>query len=268
MTASRRAGPIVMITTIFLLGMAARGEAVALPRPHGWVSDLAQSLDDQTRTRLEVLLGELEQKTGDEVAVVVVPALEGESLEQYANDLFKGWGIGKKGKDNGVLILVALSDRRVRIETGYGVEGILPDGLCGDIIRTAMIPYFKEGRYAAGIVSGTTTVARLLARARGVPLTQPFTGEGVRGPQRGSRPPSWWTILLMFAPWMIFLGPLVLLLAAQGTRGRRYRPGAGIWFGPAGGVGGGMRWGGGGFSSGFGGFGGGLSGGGGASGGW
>ncbi|MBI3291534.1 MAG: TPM domain-containing protein [Elusimicrobia bacterium] len=251
-----------LLVTVTTVGVVSYG-AAPFPRPRGWVSDLAKVLDAPTQARLETLFSELEQKTGDEVAVVVVPSLGGESVEQYTNDLFKAWGIGKKGRDNGALLLVAFQERRVRIETGYGVEGILPDGLCGEIIRTAIIPSFKQGRYAEGVLHGAMAVAQVLAQARGVQLTHL--------PQREQhvlrRQQTWWALLFTFLPWVLLLGPVALLLAAQGKRGQRYRGGSGSWLGP--GVGwGGRSWGGGGFSSSFGGFGGGLSGGGGASGGW
>src|SRR5205814_7168110 len=109
------------------------------PKPSSYVSDFAGVIDAQTRQQLESVLAELEQKTSAEVAVVTVRGLEGRDIEGYANDLFTAWGIGKKGKDNGVLFLISPQDRKMRIEVGYGLEGILPDGAVGRIRDTYVL---------------------------------------------------------------------------------------------------------------------------------
>jgi uncharacterized protein len=96
--------------------------------------------------------------------VVTVKSLEGRPVEDYANRLFNAWGIGKKGRDNGVLVLVARDEREMRIEVGYGLEGVLPDGLAGAVIRETFIPRFRDGRYREGIVEGTTRVADIVRR--------------------------------------------------------------------------------------------------------
>ena len=125
------------------------------PRPSQFVSDYAQVLTSPQAQQLEAVITELEQKTSAEVSVVTVNSLDGADIESFAMELFKKWGIGKKDKNNGVLILVALQDREVRIEVGYGLEGILPDGKCGSIIREVMTPAFKNGDYAQGLGAGT-----------------------------------------------------------------------------------------------------------------
>jgi len=121
----------------------------AFPRPDGYVNDFASVLADADEAYLENFLHTLERDTSAEVAVVTVPALDGMTIEEYANRLFADWGIGKTQQDNGVLLVVAVGERSVRIEVGYGLEGILPDGLAGEIIRTEIVPEFKAGKYAA-----------------------------------------------------------------------------------------------------------------------
>jgi uncharacterized protein len=134
----------------------------ALPEHAGYVTDLASVLDDATKAQLTALLSGIEQETTAEVAVVTVTSLEGTTVEDYANRLFKQWGIGKKGKDNGVLILVAPGERKIRIEVGYGIEPVLPDGLAGNIIRNQALPEFRKGDFAGGIMAVVESVSIIL----------------------------------------------------------------------------------------------------------
>lgn len=136
----------------------------ALPKPVGSVNDFAAVLDSGTNADLVALLRETEQRTSVEVAVVTVPSLDGRTIEEYAHQLFAAWGIGKRGLDNGVLILVAPTERKVRIEVGYGLEPVLPDGLAGSIIRNDFLPHFKSGEYSAGILQGARRVAEVVQR--------------------------------------------------------------------------------------------------------
>ena len=108
--------------------------AVSFPKPEGWVTDKAGLLDAGTRGRLEWTLGRVERTTGVEIAVVTFSTLAGQSVEEVAVGLFNAWGIGKKRKDEGVLLLVAKKERKLKIEVGYGLEGTIPDGLAGEII--------------------------------------------------------------------------------------------------------------------------------------
>jgi uncharacterized membrane protein YgcG len=132
------------------------------PTPQDRVNDFAQVLDASTREKLNALITEVEQHTTAEIAVVVVQTTAPVTPKQYATEIFNRWGVGKKGTDNGVIILLAVQDRRVEIETGYGVEGILPDGKMGEIIRTTMIPFFKESRWGEGLLAGTQHIAQVL----------------------------------------------------------------------------------------------------------
>jgi uncharacterized protein len=234
-------------------------------RPTGYVTDLAAVIDPDTKARLEGLCREVEEKTGAQIAVVTVHSLEGESVENFAVDLYKQLGVGSKQDNRGVLLLVAPEERKYRIEVGYGLEPVINDARAGDAGR-AMVPLLREGNYSAAIEAANWMLAKYIADDRGVTLSgQPRTLVRHRE-TRHSSPIGLWGIL--FIVWVIFS----IARAASGRRGG----GGGWWIGPMlGGMGGGWRGGGfggssGGYSGGggFGGFGGGSSGGGGASGSW
>lgn len=139
------------------------------PKPAGAVNDFADILTDRQERALTDLVQSVEDATTTEIAVASVTALDGMTVEEYANRLFAAWGIGQQGKDNGVLILVAPREREMRIEVGYGLEEILPDGLAGQIVQETFIPRFRSGEYGLGIVEGTNRVAAILRRNQ--PLT-------------------------------------------------------------------------------------------------
>lgn len=134
------------------------------PKPTGRVNDFAGILDESTKSALDQLLSDLERKTSSEVAVAVVASLDGMSVEEYANRLFAQWGVGQAKQDNGVLVLVAPNEREMRIEVGYGLEGVLPDGLAGEIIRTEFIPRFRDDDYPGGILAGVRRVTAVVER--------------------------------------------------------------------------------------------------------
>ena len=259
-----RAKPALL--AILLLGsLVAQGTASARtwPKPQGYVSDFAGVVDPASRDSIEAIARELRGKTGAEMAVVTLPDLGGDEIEPVAVDLYQAWGIGKKGKDEGVLILNAVKERRVRIEVGYGLEGILPDGLCGSIIRRVMAPELTQGRHGAGLLRGAAAVAGVIAKDRGVTITGALSMPAEDSGENGNG----------HAVFLVALFVALVLSALfrsgsnrRGWMGRRGGPGGfGGMFGGFGGMGGGFGGGGGG---GFGGFGGGSSGGGGASGGY
>ncbi len=166
-----------LLVILVLAGLAGGGAvaralaATAYPeRPTGMVTDLAGLLGDGARTRLEAMLRDLESKTTAELAVVTVPTTGGEDPKMYAVELFRRWGIGKKGKDNGALLLVTVQERAVEVEVGYGLEGTLPDGLVGEILDRNVVPRFKAGDYEGGITAGAQAIARVIARQAGVEL--------------------------------------------------------------------------------------------------
>ena len=233
------------------------------PAPTARLNDYASLLTPAERERLEALLTERERVTGTQMAIAVFRSLEGESLEDVANALFQKWRLGRKSLDNGVLLVVFVQDRKVRLEVGYGLEATLPDAVAGQIIRDAIAPRFREQRYAAGLEAAVTAVYGRIAP--GSPAQIRRDGES---PRRGLSSRELY-LLFFLACVAITFGSLAWNVSHQRgyTAGRRgWGSGTGGWYGGGGGGGG---WGGGGGSS-DGGFsgGGGSSGGGGASGSW
>ncbi len=125
----------------------------------GYVNDFAGLMDAASTSDLETLIGGVEKGTGAEMAVVTIDSLEGITIEEYAVELFEYWGIGKADEDNGILILVALLDREVRIEVGYGLEGVITDLEAGRIIDDIIVPNFKEENYNRGIYDAVVTIS-------------------------------------------------------------------------------------------------------------
>jgi uncharacterized protein len=254
----------LLLSCLFVLGLwqSAGGEDIKIPAPQGLVSDFAGVIEQSTREQLTRLLQELKDKTGAEIAIVTVETTQPLTAFDYAIKVAEAWKPGAKGKDNGVVFLVATKDRKMFITTGYGVEGVLPDGKVGEIRDEYVVPYFKQGDYAHGILAGTQVMADLIAAEYGVRLSE---GQVPRARTRtgAEAPPSW--ILLVFA--LIALG--LVVAAFTGTRRSRYTRFGGARY--EGGGFGGSGFGGGGFGGsggGFGGFGGGGFGGGGAGGDW
>jgi uncharacterized protein len=154
------------IAALFLAAIPTR--AVDVPYLTGRVVDNAEILKPETRERIAALAKAHEDKTTDQIAVLTIPTLGGESVEEFATRVFEAWKLGQKGKDNGVLVVVAPQDRKMRIEVGYGLEGTLPDVTASRIIRNVMTPAFKGGDFDRGIVDG---VAAIVAQLEGQPAT-------------------------------------------------------------------------------------------------
>jgi uncharacterized protein len=129
-----------------------------------YVQDYANVLSTQTENYINSLGADLDKKTTAQITVVTIPSLEGASIDEYALDLFRTWGIGDKTKNNGVLMLIAVNDHKSRIEVGYGLEGALNDGLTGKIQDQYMIPYFKNNNYNQGTINGYTVLNQLAAK--------------------------------------------------------------------------------------------------------
>ncbi len=189
---------------------------VPFPAPDGRINDFANLLDAEQEARLTAMVQEVEDETTAEIAVATVPSLGGMSVEEYANRLFAQWGVGKADADNGVLILVAPNEREMRIEVGYGLEPILPDGLAGEVIREVFLPHFREGDYASGILDGTTRIAAIVRR------NQTLTEEERQALARGDEPPLW-----IFIP---FFGLFVAVGAGMGGAGVSARAGGALLF--------------------------------------
>ena len=260
-------------------GLGASGASAQDPLPPALtapVNDFAKVIDAASRRELERRITALQRSTGDVVIVATVPTFQPYAdIKEYAVKMFEnhGKGIGERSKDNGLLLVVAVEDRKVSIEVGYGLEPYVTDGFSGDTIRESIRPAFRQGQYGAGLVAGTTRIINRIAEARNVTLQDvpPTPAPAVERRSSGGR---------NFPVSLIVLIVLIILMS-RGRR-RRRRWGGGGWSGwnsgvgpfgggfggTGGGFGGGFGGFGGGGGGGFGGFGGGRSGGGGASGGW
>ena len=247
---------------ISIVWLQADAEPISQLRSIGYVNDFAHVLNGETASQLEDICQQIDQKARAQIAVVTVNSLDGSDIEGYAVDLFKKWGIGNKATNRGVLILLAVNDRRYRIEVGYGLEPILPDGKVGGFGREA-VPYLRNSDYDAALLLLTTRVAGVVAKDAGVQIT---TNKAPPTPSDNGTFPVGTIVFLIILAILIFGTPLRSLLFWWLLFDGGRRRGGGNWGG--GNWGGG--WGGGGFGSGggFGGFGGGSSGGGGASGSW
>ncbi len=149
---------VIGISFICLLSPV-HAQDIDYPDYIGYVNDFAGLMDAASTSDLETLIGGVEKDTGAEIAVVTIDSLEGITIEEYAVELFEYWGIGKADEDNGILILVALLDREVRIEVGYGLEGVITDLEAGRIIDDIIVPNFKEENYNRGIYDAVVTIS-------------------------------------------------------------------------------------------------------------
>jgi uncharacterized protein len=246
------------VAATLLLVMAAQAEPVAKLKPTDYVNDFAHVLDQNSIAQMDEICKQIEEKAHAQIAVVTIHSLDGIDIESYAVDLFHQWGVGNKAKDSGVLILYAIDDHRARIEVGYGLEPILPDGKVTAFEREA-IPLMRSGNYGQALLLVTDRVAEVIAQDAGVQLTTQHVArppaEAVGRPSKGISAGG--VILLIIVVLVILFTPLrgilfwMLLSGMSGGGG--YRGGGGF---------------GGGGGGGFGGFGGGSSGGGGGSSSW
>lgn len=228
-------------------------QAADVPPLRGRVNDYARLLPSEMAQTLETRLAGFESETGHQVALLTIPTLEGEDIEGFSIRVAEAWKLGKKGFDNGVILVVAPKDRKLRLEVGYGLEGVLPDALASRIIREFIVPPFRDNDYALGIATGIEAVLKTI---RGEPLPQ-----AARHKQRGGASGSLVRLLPLLFLLMLFAGagPFGFFPRRRGpgtwmTHGRRHHP---YWGGGFGGGGFGGGFGGGGFSGGGGGFGGG-----------
>jgi len=251
------------LTAALILAFFAIAPALAInfPALTGRVVDQANIIQPDTRAAIEQKSADLEEKSGIQLVVATVSSLEGQEIEPYANELFRKWALGEKQKNNGVLLLVAPNERRVRIEVGYGLEGTLTDALSKVIISNAMTPRFKAGNFSEGISRGVDDIITVLTTDASEWQKRPSLRLDYQQPVDST---SWiifaavlvFFVLLVVSPtfrWFFF-NVVLSALASSGSSGSSYS---------GGGYSGGGYSGGGGFSGG-----GGSSGGGGASGSW
>jgi uncharacterized protein len=250
-----------LILLLFILAGVSRAEPVSQLQPTGYVNDFAHVLNQSTISEIDDICRQIDEKAHAQIALVTVNSLDGSDIESYAVNLFKKWGIGDKASNRGVLILYAIQDRRARIEVGYGLEPILPDGKVGSFQREA-VPLMRAGDHNGALLLVTERVTDVITQDAGVQLTksQPHAHtEQDNQPQPGL---SLGTIAVLAIVFFIVMAtPLrsivfAILFSSLFGGGRGYGRGGG--------------WSGGGFGGGgsFGGFGGGSSGGGGASSSW
>ena len=240
---------VVLVLAIMLCGAFAAAET-KIPKLEQRVSDFTNTLSFQEWQQLDHLLKSFEDSTSTQVVVLMVNSLEGESIEEYTNKAFKENKIGQAKKDNGVLLVIAKQDHAMRIEVGYGLEGVLTDAITSQIIRQEITPHFKADNYFGGIITGVDAIMRATA------------GE-YHADSKGKRAPAasagLLTIIIIFVIFILMPMMVSRRRSIIGSGGHSYYSG----WGYGGGFGGGGFGGGGGFSGG-----GGMSGGGGASGSW
>ncbi len=246
MTISKRVFlPTIFFFLLFSLQTARAGD---FPKPRGSVNDFAAVISPDIEEAIRELSIDILDKTGTSVVVATFPDIERYDIEDFTNRLYEKWGIGKKGEDKGVLILLALKERKIRIETGFGVEGIIPDGMAGAIIDNYVLPDLRQARYGKGLLKSVIAIGQILAKDAGVEIGKYGTLQ--KQPKADQSPGTFSGLLFLIFIIILFSlggrGALPLLLLSGGLSRQRGGFGSG------------------GFSGGFGGFGGGLSGGGGA----
>lgn len=256
---SNKLSILFLVACLCLYAVSAFAETAIPDRPLNHVVDLAGIIDDAVETDLNRYLLELEQKTTAQMIILTITSLEGQSIDDLSlNIAHNKWKLGQKGKDNGMLLLVSLQDRKYRFETGYGLEGAIPDSLSGSIGRQYLVPYFQKGDYSNGIAAASLVVINTIANEAGVEISG-MPKMRIRA-ERQIKPTLPGTILsILFLIGLIYLfikhPRLFMLLLMANLLGGGRRSG---WSG-GGGFGGGGS---------FGGGGGGGFGGGGSSGGW
>lgn len=251
----------VLLIWVFCFSSTLPAQEAIFPQPRGYINDFASLITPEDFHKLDALVRGLEQKTTAEIAVVTLKTTRPYDIQDYSVRLFEKWKIGKAGKDNGALLLIAFEDKKVWITTGYGLEGAIPDAQASRIYRNIIRPYFKKGDFSKGILAGTVALVDLAAREYNVSIDElpVLTRQYVRSVRKSplaSLLESLFTLLFFILIFGFRLGLFGFLLLGSGRRR------GGYWYG------GGLSANAGGFGGGFGGFGGGFTGGGGAGGGW
>ena len=231
-----RGGWRLAIGIIALLYTALAVFAVNFPALTGRIVDQANIIPAETRSAIEPKLADLEAKSGIQLVVATVTSLEGQEVEPYANELFRSWKLGEKAKNNGVLLLVAPNERRVRIEVGYGLEGTLTDALSKVIITNAITPRFKAGDFSGGISRGVDDIITVLTTDASEWQKRP----SLRLDNQQTTDPATWLLiaalialvtLLIVSPgfrWLFLNLVLNILVSSGGSRSGGYSSGGGF----------------------------------------
>ena len=229
------------------------------PRPSAgsgiYVQDYAGVINDTDKQKILSIGQDLDNKTTAPVAVLTINSLEGESIEDYALAVLRNWGVGNKEKNNGVLIVVAVKDRKSRIEVGYGLEGVLPDGKTGRIQDDYMLPHFKKNDYSKGIIQGYAVTAATIAKSEGVELSGvKYTGGAKKSANSADYDVSIMDYIYFGLPILAFLlidnlllgsfftRLILLLFLGGGNHGGRGGGGGGFGGGSGGGGGSSRSW--------------------------
>jgi len=189
--------PRVLLAALLLFAVLPAGADVPVPQLRARVTDLTATLSQDQRAALEQKLAALEARKGGQVAVLLGPTTQPETVEQYAIRVFDQWKLGRKGTDDGILLLVAKNDRKLHIEVGYGLEGAIPDAIAKRVIDEDIVPLFKQGNFYGGISAGTDRVSKLIE------------GESMPPPRRTAAPGSGWSTETFF------IGFIILAMASQ-----------------------------------------------------
>lgn len=244
---------VAAVVSVALLLVAGAAGAQDLPRPRGFINDFANVIPEEDETAMRGIVTALRDQTGAEIAVVTVDSMEPyATIEEYGIALAEQWEVGDRQEDNGVIFVVAVQERRVRIEVGFGLEGALPDGRAGALLDDYVIPYLRENQWGPGLLNGTAAIASVVADEYGVTLTN--VEAEPRAPARSSGPDLGDLVYVIFV--LLFFGgrwffwPLLFAGRRRGFFGGGF--GSGSSRGPShfGGFGGG-GFGGGGASRGF-----------------
>ncbi len=244
---------VIILFLFTVCALINHARALEVPEhPKGRITDFTNTLSPSEISYLDQKLADLEKHTTNQIAVLIIPSLEGDNLEDYSIRLADKWKIGQEGKDNGAILLIVKNDRKLRIEVGYGLEAVLPDGLAGSIIRHRIAPLFRKGQFFNGINQGLDAIIKVTSPT--FSPVEPKIKEVLPSPTLYNQ----WLPLIVL---ILLLCPLFwVFLGGQKTKSSHTTRGFGYWGGGFSGRGG---FSGGGFSGGGGGFGGG-----GASGGW
>lgn len=247
----------ILLAFVVLIGVMQTASAADIPQkpqPGVYVVDTAGILSPQAEAEMNRLAREVDEKTTAQLAVLTVKSLDGEAPDDYALAVLRSWGIGQKKENNGMLLLVSTEDKRVRIEVGYGLEGIINDAKAGQLLDTYALPYFKAGQMQTGIVKTFTAMAIVTAKGYNVTLTGDANNQSTKVAANQDNDSSWpwWQKLLVgvlvigfFAVDILFFGGqmtmMIIILLSRGRGGG----GGGFGGGRGGGFGGGSGGGGG-----------------------
>jgi uncharacterized protein len=209
----------------WLVVSASAGWAVdwAAYKPEGFVSDFAKVIDPASKAQLERYAGAVQRASGVQMAFVTVASLEGEPIEEVANAIARAWGVGQKGQNEGVLLLLAIRDRRSRLEIGYGLEPILPDGLSGSILRE-MRPALRQEHYGQALFAAAQTLGGGIAKAKNVSIDSTLP----RRIPRTSKDTFPWPMIvggLILVAWLMRAGRPRGYSGQRGWRGNGFLPG-------------------------------------------